>query len=264
LWALRGRWQIAPALAVLGLLAAAAYVLGVPKVYTATASVRPAAAPGAGAIAGTFLLPVWVLGPGGDAQAAGSAGAAKIAGQMLHGSLSPLAARNEVSVSVAPGSGVVDISCTASSASGAAACANAFAAAYLNDRGASSKAAIDQHIAPLNSQINSLQKTVSGLKAKIISLPSHSAERPADQTRLASAQRQLSSLNTELLPLYAERAGLVNGGTVVTAASPTRGSAGPGKTLVLAGGLAAGLLLGLIAEFWIDRRDKRIWSAVVR
>ncbi len=257
---LRGRWQIAPGLAVLGLLAAAAYVLAAaPPAYTATAAVRPATAPGTGII----LLPVQVPDLRGDAQAARSTGVAAMAGKMLHSSLSSLALSKQVTVTVPPDTGVLDIGCTASSARGAADCANAVANAYLQNRTASAKAVINQKIAPLKAQIRSLQGTAARLSSTIIGLPMNSAERTSAQAQLASARLQLSSLNGQLAALYAELA-QINGGTVITKASPPGKPASPNTTLVLPGGLAAGLLLGLIAEFWLDRRDKQIRFAVVR
>jgi uncharacterized protein involved in exopolysaccharide biosynthesis len=257
--ALRGRWQIAPGLAVLGLLAAAAYVLAAPAAYTATAAVRPATAPGTGIV----LLPVQVPDLRGDAQAARSTGVAAMAGKMLHSSLSPLALSKQVTVTVPPDTGVLDIGCTASSARGAADCANVVANAYLQNRTASAKAVINQQIAPLKAQIRSLQGTAARLSSTIIGLPMNSAERTSAQAQLASVRLQLSSLNGQVAALYAELA-QINGGTVITKASPPAKPASPNTTLVLPGGLAAGLLLGLIAEFWLDRRDKQIRSAVVR
>jgi uncharacterized protein involved in exopolysaccharide biosynthesis len=258
--ALRGRWQIAPGLAALGLLAAAAYVLVVPRVYTATSAVRPTAAPGGRII----LLPVQVPVPGlgGDAQAAGSAGVAAMAGKMLHSRLSPLALSKQITVTVRPGSGVLGITCAASSASGAASCANAFAKAYLQDRGAAAAASLNAQLHVLQGKITALQKTVSMLNTKISGLPSNAPARINDQATAASDTAQLQALNQRLASLTVDLTN-TSGGHIVTAASPPGTPASPDKTLVLPGGLAAGLLLGLIAEFWLDRRDKRIRSIAV-
>jgi uncharacterized protein involved in exopolysaccharide biosynthesis len=259
--ALRGRWQIAPALAVLGLLAAAAYVLAVPQVHTATASVWSAGVPSSGII----LLPVQVPDPGLDTQpqAVTSAPVGAISGKMLHGSLSPLALRRQVTVTVRPQSGLLDITCTASSASGAASCANAFARAYLQNRSATAASSLNSRIHSLQGKSTALQKTVSTLNTRISGLPSHSPARVNDQAIVASATAQLSALNQQIASLTADLAN-TSGGHIVTAASPPGKPASPHKALVLPGGLAAGLLLGLIVEFWLDRRDKRIRSAVVR
>ena len=161
---------------------------------------------------------------------------------------------------VPPNSQDMVITCTTSTKTGAAACANAFANAYLQNRTASAKAAINQQIAPLNSQIGSLQKTVSGLKAKIAGLPSNSAEKAADQTQLTSYQNQLGNLNTKVAALYGEKA-QSNGGAIITKAQPPGSPISPKKSLVLPAGLFVGLVLGLIAAFIWDRRDKRIHSA---
>lgn len=261
LGALRGRWQIAPGLAALGLLAAAAYLLAVPKVYAATASVRPAAGPSSGII----LLPVQVPGPGLEIKApvVPSPAVGAMAGKMLHGSLSPLALSRQVAVTVLPESGLLDITCTASSASGAASCANAFARAYLQSRNATAASSLNSRIHSLQSKASALQKTVSTLNTRISGLPSHSPARINDQGTVAAANAQLGALNQQIASLTADLAN-TSGGHIVTAASPPGQPASPDKTLVLPGGLAAGLLLGLIVEFWMDRRDKRIRSAVVR
>ena len=259
--ALRGRWQIAPGLAALGLLAAAAYVLAAPKVYTATASVRSAAVPGSGII----LLPVQIPVPGLDPQpqAVTSPAVSAMAGKLLHSTLSPLALSRQVAVTVPPESGPLDITCTASSASGAASCANAFARAYLQSRSATATSSLNSRIHSLQGRATALQKTTSTLNTRISGLPSNSPARISDQATVTSATAQLSALNQQIASLTADLAN-ASGGHIVTAAAPPGKPASPDKVLVLPGGLAAGLLLGLIVEFWLDRRDKRIRSAVVR
>jgi uncharacterized protein involved in exopolysaccharide biosynthesis len=259
--ALRGRWQIAPGLAALGLLAAAAYVLAVPKVYTATASVWSAVVPSSGII----LLPVQVPAPGLDTQVqpVTSAPVAAIAGKMLQSSLSPLALSRQVTVTVRPESGVLDITCTTSAAGGAAACANAFARAYLQSHGATATSSLNSRIHSLQGKVSALQKTISTLNTRISGLPSNSPARISDQATATSASAQLAALNQQLTSLTEDLAN-TSGGHIVTAAAPPGKPASPDKALVLPGGLAAGLLLGLIVEFWMDRRDKRIRSAVVR
>lgn len=261
LGALRGRWQIAPGLAVLGLLAAATYVLVVPTVYTATASVRPAAVPGSGII----LLPVQVPVRGLEIKApvATSPSVGAMAGKMLQGSLSPLALSRQVAVTVVPESGLLDITCTASSASGAASCANAFAGAYLQSRSATEASSLNSRIHSLQGKVSALQKTISTLNTRISGLPSNSPARISDQATATSDTAQLGALNQQIASLINDSAN-TSGGHIVTAASPPGMPASPDKTLVLAGGLAAGLLLGLIAEFWLARRDRRIYSAAVR
>jgi uncharacterized protein involved in exopolysaccharide biosynthesis len=261
LGALRGRWQIAPGLAVLGLLAAAAYVLAVPTVYTATASVRPAAAPGSRII----LLPVQVPVPGLEIKApvVPSPAVGAMAGKMRYGSLSPLALSRQVAVTVPSESGLLDITCTASSASGAASCANAFARAYLQSRSAAATSSLNSRIHSLQGKVSAIQKTISTLNTRISGLRSNSPARISDRAAAASDNAQLAALNQQLASLTADLAN-TSGGHIVTAASPPGKPASLDKTLVLAGGLAAGLLLGLIAEFWLARRDRRIHSGAVR
>lgn len=262
---LRGRWQIAPGLAVLGLLAATAYVLAVPTVYTATASVRPSSAGSAVPSSRIILLPVQVPVPvlATEAQIVTSTSVAAMAGKMLRSSLSPLALSKQVTVTVPPDSGVLDITCTASSASGAAACANAFAQAYLENRSAVAAASLEARLRVLQGKVNALQRAIYTLHTQIGRRPSNSPTRITDQASEASHRAQLNTLKPQVAALLQALTD-TSGGQIVTAASPPGKPAGPDKTLMLPGGLAAGLLLGLIAEFWLDRRDKRIRCLVVR
>lgn len=257
----RRRWQIAAGLAALGLLAAALYVLVVPKVYTATALVKPSTAPPS---TGIILLPVLVPELRGQTQAARSIGVAMMAGRILHSSLSARALSKQVTVTVPPHSWLLDITCATSSARGAAACANAFARAYLHNHGVLVAASLNAQIKVLQGAVDALRKTISALHTQVSGLRSNSPTRIADQTRAASDSVQFSTLNNQVSTLANNASPDLSGGQIIAAASPPGKPASADTTLVLSSGLAAGLLLGVIVEFWRDRRDKRICSVVVR
>jgi capsular polysaccharide biosynthesis protein/Mrp family chromosome partitioning ATPase len=256
---LRRRWPIVLVVTLICLLGAVGYILVAPKAYasSATVYVNPTGAdnanPSSSKNSGTVNMFT-------EAQTVSSGVVAALAGKALHSSDTPYQLAKQVKVVVPPNSQDMVITCTTSTKTGAAACANAFANAYLQNRTASAKAAINQQIAPLNSQIGSLQKTVSGLKAKIAGLPSNSAEKAADQTQLTSYQNQLGNLNTKVAALYGEKA-QSNGGAIITKAQPPGSPISPKKSLVLPAGLFVGLVLGLIGAFIWDRRDKRIHNA---
>jgi succinoglycan biosynthesis transport protein ExoP len=255
---LRRRWAIVLNLAGLGVFAAAVYVTAVPQVYTATATASVAGAVQSGGGNMNILLPVRIPDPNGDARTVRSARVARIAGHMLRSSLPPLALSEKVAVTLPPNSGVLDITCSAPTPTGAVACANAFAAAYVKNRRDSANAASIQQIARLKSQVSSLQKAVARLRTKISALPSNSADRVA-RTELASSQAQLASLNAQMEVLYGQLP-RSSGGAIITKAQPPGQPGGPNKSLVLQSGLAAGLLLGLIAAFVVDRRDPWIYG----
>jgi uncharacterized protein involved in exopolysaccharide biosynthesis len=63
--------------------------------------------------------------------------------------------------------------------------------------------------------------------------------------------RQIQSVTGQLT-------GAPSGGSIITRATPPERPGGPSRLLAPPAGLVAGLLLGLIAAFLLDRRDRRL------
>jgi capsular polysaccharide biosynthesis protein/Mrp family chromosome partitioning ATPase len=254
------RWPIVLVVTLIFLLGAIGYILTAPKAYTgfATVYVNPTGTVNANRLAGSRTSGTVNLDT--ESQIVTSGVVATTAGKTLHSSLTPYALAKAISISVPPNSQDMVITCVASTKAGAAACANAFAAAYLKNRSDSAKTAIDQQIASLKSQISSLQKTVAALTTKVSGLASNSAQKAGAQTQLASDRGQLNSLNATVAALYGD-ASQTNGGTTITPAHPPGSPSSPKKSLILPAGLFVGLVAGLIAAFVWDRRDKRIHTA---
>jgi len=260
---LRRRWPIVLVVTVICLLGAVAYVLIAPKSYTASATV--------------FVSPT-----GADLSSAGQASSGKsssslvnlqteaalvtsgtvttIAQHRLHSSLTPYQLRKQVSVTVPTNSQVLNISCSASTAAGSAACAQAFALAYLQNRNATAASSLSSRIHLLQGKITALQKTVTTLDTRINGLPSNSPARISDQATATSDTSQVQALTQQLASLTTDSTN-TSGGHIVTAATPPGKPSSPDKTIALPAGLIAGLLLGLIAAFVWDRRDTRLHSA---
>jgi capsular polysaccharide biosynthesis protein/Mrp family chromosome partitioning ATPase len=255
---LRRRWPIVVVVTIICLIGAVGYTYAGPKAYTATAQVYVAAT-GAdlAAAAAEGHSASGALNLDTEAQIVASGTVATLAGKKMHSSLSSYDLSKDVAVSVPANSQLMDIACSMSSATAAASCANAFAAAYLENRSADAASYINDQITPLKSQISSLQKTVSSLNTTIQSQPKNSSTRATDQSQMTSDNNQLSNLNSKLASLYSE-ASQSNGGNITTAAGVPGSPSSPKKSLVLPSGLAAGLVIGLIAAFVWDRRDKRI------
>lgn len=254
---LRRRWWIVLGVTCICLVGALGYVIVAPKTYTAVAAVyvAPTGADQGNQIAnartnGTVNLDT-------EAQLVTSGTVAGIAARMLHSPLTPYALSKDVAVTVPPNSEVLNISCSASTSTGAAACAEAFAKAYLQNRSASATSQLNAQLKNLAGQVTSLQKTIFALRTKISALPAHSATRLSDGATVSSYGSQVHSLTSREATLKTEAAN-VNGGTIITAALPPGKPSSPKKTLVLPSALVIGLLLGLIAAFVWDRRDKRI------
>src|SRR5262249_39027658 len=154
-------------------------------------------------------------------------------------------------------SSILDIACKASTAAAAATCANDFAKAYLQNRSQVATNDVNQQLAKLNTKIKALNNAEAALRTKIAGLPANSPTRAADAALLQTDQSQGQKLNQQ----YAAISGLAaqtNGGSIISAATPPGKPSSPKKLLIVPSGLIAGLLIGLILAFLVDRRDKRI------
>jgi uncharacterized protein involved in exopolysaccharide biosynthesis/Mrp family chromosome partitioning ATPase len=257
---LRRRWWLVLAGAVLGLIGALAYVTIAPKSYTATATVNVVAT-GAdqsntnvsnSRTGATVNLDT-------EAQLVTSGSVATIAAKMMHSSEPIYRLTKKVSVTVPPNSTVLTINCGASTATAAATCANDFAKAYLQNRSTTAKNVLDAQAKDLQGKITDLNKAVARLNKSISGLPKLSPTRVTDKQDVSNDRQQLASL-THQLSVVTGQASNVNGGSVITPATPPGKPSSPKKSLVLPSGLVAGLLVGLIAAFVWDRRDRRLHS----
>ena len=255
---LRRRWWIVLLGAIVGLLGAFAYVTVAPKAYTATASVNvtPTAADQTNVVAGSRTSGATVN-LDTEAQVVQSTTVATLAGKAIHSPLTAWALAKQVNVTVPPNSSILNISCTASTPTGAATCANAFAKAYLQNRSQSATTYINQQLTKLQQKIHALNQAEAALSTKISSLPKNSPTRAADVAQKKTDQAQGAKLTQE----YATTSGLAaqtNGGSIITAATPPGKPSSPKKLLILPSGLIVGLLIGLVLALLVDRRDKRI------
>jgi len=257
---LRRRWPIVLAVTLLCLLGAVAYIVVAPKAYNSSATVYVSPTGADNASQSSSKGQSGSVNVSTEATIVTSGVVAAMAGKTLHSSLTPYQLGKQISVVVPANTQTMKITCTTSTSTGAAACANAFANAYLAHRSDAAKSAIQQQITPLRSQITSLQKTVATLSTKVPTLPANSSQRETAQAQLTTAQGQLSSLNGKVATLESEYA-QSNGGSIITKALPQGTPSAPKKSLALPAGLVIGLILGLIAAFVWDRRDKRLHKA---
>jgi capsular polysaccharide biosynthesis protein len=258
---LRRRWWVVLAITLICLVGAFGYILTASKVYTASSLiyVSPTGAGASNQVAnsrtgsGSVNLDT-------EAQILTSGTVATMAGKILHSSQTPYQLSHSVTVSVPPNSQTLLIACNASSSSGAAACANAFATAYLQNRSAAAAAALNAQLKSLNSQITALGKKISALNGTVASFPKNSPQATAALAQLTPAQATQKQLTSSLGGIESALAN-TSGGYVLTKATNPGSPSAPKKSLVLPSGVAVGLLLGLIAAFIRDRADKRIHGA---
>ncbi len=253
---LRRRWWIVLGLTIIGLAGAFAYVKVAPKSYTATTSVSVTATSGANtAVAGSRTG--GSVNMDSEAQLVQSVTVATIAAKDLNTSVPPTTLVKDVSVTVPPNSNVLQIACDQPSGTAAAACAQAFAHAYLKNRADTVASQLNGTLKTLQSQVTTLTRADTSLNTKIATLPPNSTQRASAQGQLTSNQSQLRSLSSQIGTIEGQLANTSGGAIITSAAAPSTPSS-PQKKLVLPSGLVIGLLLGLIIAFWVDSRDKRV------
>ena len=259
---LRRRWWVVLVLACLGILAAGAYIVESPKTYTAVATVNVTATginqSQGGAVAGGRTSNAVNLDT--ESQIVKLTTVATIAARTLHSPLTPTALLVNVSVAVPANSSILQVSCQAKSPPQAAACANAFADAYLQNRSATAAATTDSELKTVRNQLSDLEKSTTRLNLQIRSLPVNSPQRASAQSQLQSDSGQLRSLANQAASLSAQAAAS-SGGSIISKATPPATPSSPKKKIILPSGLLAGLLIGLIIAFAWDKRDTRIKDA---
>jgi uncharacterized protein involved in exopolysaccharide biosynthesis/Mrp family chromosome partitioning ATPase len=254
---LRRRWWLILLVTIIATAGAAGYFKTAHKVYTATAAVYVTASSSgtAGQVANSRTTSAINLDT--EAQVVQSATVAQAADKLMHSTDNVQLLLRRVSVTVPANSQVLSISCQASSADGAASCAQAFAQAYLNYSSNSTTAAIKSQISTLQSNISALESGSAKLKVAIANLPSNSPQRASDNEELTSQHSQLGSLNGQIATLTANLAD-PSGGSIISNATPPLTATSPKALLIIPSGVLGGLLVGLVLAYLVDRRHRRI------
>ncbi|MFI7574332.1 Wzz/FepE/Etk N-terminal domain-containing protein [Micromonospora sp. NPDC049497] len=160
-----------------------------------------------------------------------------------------------VTITVPPNSQVLQVAYEADTPAQAQAGSHAFAQAYLDLRKATAQKTLEIETTALRQQIADVTKQLSVVTGRIVAAPSNSVEREraeADQNVLTN---QLNSLNNRLSPLISTD---TNPGEIISDARLPESPSSPNRTLNLASGLGAGLLLGMVLALLLDRLDTRV------
>lgn len=251
------RWRVVALCAALGLALAYAAYLVVPRSYEATAQVQ------------VNPLPVAITGTANGSQTVsvkdvsmptevGLVTSYQVAGAVAKGigwtgSLDDLIA--EVSVTNPTDSLLLDIAFTGSSADQAVKGANAFAAAYLDQRG---QTATDT-AANLQTQIAKQVKTLDDLAAAQVAIMNKNRPATPDYTT-AAAKRDAYLAQSDSLSQLGRKIALLDlsPGTPVGLATPPSSPSAPKRLVFLAAGLLVGLLLGCVLAAIRERRDRTV------
>jgi capsular polysaccharide biosynthesis protein/Mrp family chromosome partitioning ATPase len=261
---LRRRWRVVLVLTCLGVVAAGAYYKTAPRTYTATAAVYVnATAANNNAALGRTGGPVNM---DNEAQIVQSQTVATLAAKRLRSSLPPQTLVKQISITVPANTTVLDINCKGRPRAAAAACANDFASAYLSVRLSGAAGTVSSALSALQSNAAALATRISQLKIQVSALPTNSARHTTRLIELTAADSQLTELENQINLLVPELSSLqapgnTLAGHVITPAIPPATPSSPRALLLFPSGLLAGLLIGLIAAFFVDRRDDRINAA---
>ncbi|MGO9161585.1 MAG: Wzz/FepE/Etk N-terminal domain-containing protein [Streptosporangiaceae bacterium] len=259
--ALRRHLPLILVLTIAGALAGVGYAKAAPKTYTANALVQVAPLPNnanqvGGRTAGNVNMD-------NEAQALQSGAVASLAARQLHSPLTPQQLVKTVTATVPPNSTFLQVGCSASSAAGAARCANAFASAYLLHRRTSAASVLQATLTSVQARIAYQQGAIQRLKVALKHLHGPAQRLPV-QLRLSSASLSIKALQATVASAQPLLQSLSHNnaaaGSIVTTATPPTSPSSPRLLLLGPSGLLIGLLIGLVLAFWLDRRDKRVHS----
>ncbi len=264
---LRRRWWIVLLVTCIGVLGAGAYVAFAHKTYTSTVLVQVNALPTNSSTAAssnaTNGRTTGAVNMDNEAEDVQSASVAALANKQLHSPLSLQQLTKQIFVAVPPNTTFLQISCKASSAREAANCANDFGNAYLAESLAKAVTATSHTQSTIAASISKLTSSIRALRLQVSYLPAKAPRRIADRVTLNVDNIALGGLESQLNQTTAELASLGTGsaGTIASPALPPTAPSNPRLLLLLPSGLVAGLVIGLIAAFFVDRRDKRIHAS---
>ncbi|MFG2106380.1 Wzz/FepE/Etk N-terminal domain-containing protein [Micromonospora chersina] len=160
-----------------------------------------------------------------------------------------------VTVTVPPNSQILQVAYEADSPAQAQAGSHAFAQAYLDLRKATAQKTLENETTALKQQITDVNKQLSAVAGRIAAAPANSPERERAEADRNVLTNQLTSLNNRLSPLLSAEN---DPGEIISDARLPESPSSPNRTLNLASGMGAGLLLGIVLALVLDRLDTRI------
>jgi len=237
----RRQWWLLVLLPLLGVMVAALYTSGQPRIYTSATEVLVTATGvddnsvlANGRTRGEINLDT-------EAQLITSTSVAQSAAELLGGEETAAELVKRVRITVPPNTEVIAISFTAATPVQAQVGARSFAQAYLANRAETAEAELSARRGSRELLLTSLTTTLRELTGSLVTLPADSAERAIAQAQADSLGAQIVLLNAELTEL--ESTPVTPGRTITEASLPTAPSS-PLLPLNLAGGAMVGLLAG--------------------
>lgn len=253
---LRRQWRLIVAVAIVGLLGGVGFMALAPRQYTTTSTVNltvistePFAARSA---------PSSLLDDQEERAIAKSHVVAERAAESMGGDTTASEIRESSEVSTSSGAAVVTVAFTAGSPQQATSGADAVASAYLSYRRDRADERIGMLVDGLTVKIDDIEEQIAEIDDQLSAL-----EPGAPSAARHTTER--SQMLTELDGLLAERNGLqgvdTTAGYVLSSAADNAMATAPSRRIVLLTGLAAGVVLGVVAAFLRNPGDRRLRTA---
>ena len=163
-------------------------------------------------------------------------------------------AGDQVSVTVVPAATVLRISFTGGSAAKASTGAQSFAEAYLGYRQAQAEAAIKRQLDGIEERTAETQSALDEAQRKVAEAGTTS-QRTILESEATAYSSQLGQLEIERVDA---RNSARNPGQVISPAAVPTSADGLPRWLLLAGGLIAGLAIGVMICLWREHNDDRV------
>ncbi|WP_433426152.1 hypothetical protein ACQP1V_40390 [Microtetraspora malaysiensis] len=163
--------------------------------------------------------------------------------------------RKQVVVDVPPNSAILSIWFTAGDPVSAAAGAQAFAEAYLQNRTLSATRTLAVQMKALTTQLHQVDDELGKAAESVATLPHGTAARVVAEHQQSVLGKQVYSLS---LKYDALKTIAITPGSVISEALPPSSPSAPSAPLYLGSGLFLGLLAGTGAAFARDRLDTRL------
>jgi capsular polysaccharide biosynthesis protein/Mrp family chromosome partitioning ATPase len=254
---LRRRWWVVLLGGIVGLLLAFEFMALSGKTYESTASVLVSATNTGDSSDVEGSRTNGAINLDTEAQLVTSLDVATRAKALLKAAEDPRELTQNVRSVVPPNTSILQISYSAPTPEDAQRGAQAFAQAYLDNRGTTAKAAVASQIKALQGQIAQVSRNLQEVAGKKAALPTSSPDYQYATAQENTYTQQIGQLNSRLNPLVTTE---VTPGRIITTAKLPTSATDPNPRVYLPSGLLLGLLFGLGFAGLLQRVDKRIHS----
>ncbi|WP_168929504.1 Wzz/FepE/Etk N-terminal domain-containing protein [Nocardioides sp. GY 10113] len=256
-WAIvKTRWKVVLAVTMLATVLAGVYATLTPTTYTATAQVNLSVI--ADQPFNTQRAASGLIDPATEVQLAKSSAVLTAAAGEIGDGATVADVRRATTVTVLPDTTVARITYTAPTLDGALTGADAVSTAIVDYRTQVAEGKVQRISDRLTTKQNEVNKELAKVNEALDSSPASSAAHAVAMSRRTVLEAQLGTL--------VDQVGAMNsidtsGGYVITEAGDTTVGVKPHTRMIVQIGLAAGVVLGLIAAFVVNALDRRVATA---